>query len=173
MGVASALNQGFRWALEHGYHKIISFDQDSCPAPGMLPAMLNIFSAHNSDGKIAVVAPVIEDTKVKKRARFLRPKGKVFFEWIDCEDSILDNVTAVITSGALYDLKAYQQIGPFRDDFFIDYVDTEYCLRARQNGYKILVACNAFLEHRLGNQKKRFFLGQDHYPTFHSSFRFY
>jgi rhamnosyltransferase len=79
----------------------------------------------------------------------------------------------VITSGTLYDLQVYQQIGPFQDDFFIDYVDTDYSLRARQYGYRSMVACNALLNHRLGSRQKRVFLGGDHYPTFHSPLRWY
>ena len=41
----------------------------------------------------------------------------------------------------MYNLKIYKQVGLFRDDFFIDYIDTEYCLRIRQQGFNIIVAC--------------------------------
>ena len=172
-GVATALNQGFGWALEHGYRHIVAFDQDSLPAPGMIPAMLDVFSTYATDGYLGVVAPVIEDIRVGKRARFLRPNRAFFFEWVDCQGRVLENVSTVITSGALYDLETYQKIGPFKDDFFIDYVDTEYCLRARQHGYKIVVACDAHLDHRLGERQKRELLGYNHFPTFHSPVRWY
>ena len=73
----------------------------------------------------------------------------------------------------MYNLKIYQQLGPFRDDFFIDYVDTEYCLRAKKQGFDIIVACNAHLHHRLGNQQ-RFRVGPlELRPTFHSVIRWY
>jgi rhamnosyltransferase len=173
LGVATALNQGFRWALARGYSHIITFDQDSQPAPGMLPAMLEVFSAHAGDSRLAVVAPIIMDPLVKIRARYLRPKHKFLFERAFCDGGVLENVTFVITSGSLYDLLAYQQIGPFRDDFFIDYVDMEYCLRARQCGYQILVACGAYLNHRQGERQERVFGGFEHYPTFHSPLRWY
>jgi rhamnosyltransferase len=86
---------------------------------------------------------------------------------------VLEDITYVITSGSLFNLEAYKDIGPFRDDFFIDYVDTEYCLRARRCEYRILVACEARLEHRQGERQKRALAGSDHYPTFHPPVRWY
>jgi rhamnosyltransferase len=173
LGVATALNQGFRWALEQGFPYIVTFDQDSHPAAGMISAMFEVFATYSKDGRLAVVAPVVTDPVVSIQALYLRPKNRILFERASCDGNVLENVTFVITSGALYDLAAYRQIGPFRDDFFIDYVDIEYCLRAQQHGYRIIVACKAKLDHRQGERQKRVFFGRDHYPTFHSPLRWY
>ncbi len=173
LGVATALNQGFRWALEQDFQQVVAFDQDSQPAPGMIATMLEVFSAHAEDGRLAMVAPLVIDPIVNIQARYLRPKNKFLFERASCNGTVLTNVTYVITSGSLYDLAAYQEIGPFRDDFFIDYVDTEYCLRARQFGYRIVIACNAHLSHRQGEREKRALGRYDHYPTFHPPLRWY
>ena len=173
LGVAAALNQGFRWAIEHGYDYLLTFDQDSRPAPGMVHTMLDVFNSRSADCRLAVVGPAVEDPEVSAQAHYLRPKYSFLFEWSSCKGRVLDDVSIVITSGSLYDLDIYQQIGPFRDDFFIDYVDSEYCLRARRYGYKIVVACEAHLYHRLGDRQKRELLGRTHYPTFHSPLRWY
>jgi len=172
-GVAKALNQGFFWALEHGHSQVVTFDQDSHPAPEMLQTMLDVYSDHNRDGQLAVVAPKVVDTAVNIQTRYLRRRDSLLFERVSCDENVLENVTYVITSGSLYDLTAYQKLGPFRDDFFIDYVDTEYCLRAWERGYKIIVACRAQLNHRQGERQKRDLWGNDHYPTFHSPLRWY
>jgi rhamnosyltransferase len=172
-GIATALNQGCCWALEQGYSHLIAFDQDSYPAPGMVSNMLEAFSAYNGNGRLAVIAPVVMDPIVDIQARYLRPKNILLYERVSCEGNVLENVTYVITSGSLFDLTVYQEIGPFRDDFFIDYVDMEYCLRARENGYRVVVACKAFLNHRQGDRQKRVFLGSEHFPTFHSPQRWY
>lgn len=173
LGVATALNQGFRWALKHGYSQIIAFDQDSQPTPGMVPAMLKIFSAYAEVGRIAVLAPAVREPLVNIQSRYLRSKNSIFFEMAPCNEHVLENISTVITSGSLYNLAAYKQLGPFRDDFFIDYVDTEYCLRANQSGYQVLVACYAYLHHSLGERQKRVFMGRNYYPTFHSPLRWY
>jgi rhamnosyltransferase len=173
LGVATALNQGFRWAIEQGYDCLLALDQDSNPETGMIPVMLEVFSKYSLDDQLAVVAPVIYDPTVSFQSRFLRPKGKFLFERVSCQRKVLKNITYAITSGSLFDLAAYQEIGPFRDDFFIDYVDTEYCLRARKLGYRIIVACEAHLNHRQGERERRKLLGHDLYPTFHSPLRWY
>jgi len=173
LGIATALNQGFDWAIRHSYRYIIALDQDSLPEPGMANALSSAYESHPQRDKIAVVAPVVEDPSAGILARYLRPKHFLFFERKRCTEEILENVSIVITSGSMYNLKIYEQLGPFRDDFFIDYVDTEYCLRAKKQGFNIIVACNARLHHRLGNQQ-RFKVGPiEIRPTFHSVIRWY
>ena len=173
LGIATALNQGLQWAIAKGYHQIIAFDQDSQPMPGMVTALTDAFMANSKDGYLAVVAPVVTHPTVNIQARYLRPKNKLAFERVSCDGDVLENVTYAITSGSLFDLSVYQEIGPFQDDFFIDYVDIEYCLRARDKEYRTIVACNAYLQHHLGNQQQRKFLSRTFYPTFHSVTRWY
>jgi rhamnosyltransferase len=173
LGIAAALNQGFARLVNQGSDLVFVFDQDSQPAPGMVETILDTFYSHPQREQIAIVAPMIEDPVGGITFRYIRPHGHFFFERIRSDSQKLEDVTIVITSGALYNLKAYQNIGPFRDDFFIDYVDTEYCLRAKQNGYTIIVNCQARLQHRLGNQQKRRVGPLTMHPTFHSPLRWY
>jgi len=173
LGVATALNQGFSWAIKQGLDFVFVFDHDSHPAPGMVITNLNTFNSYPNRERIAIVAPMIEDPVAGIPASYLRPRGRYLYKRTTYTNRILEDVSIVITSGALYNLKAYQKIGPFRDDFFIDYVDTEYCLRAKQNGYNIVVNCNARLYHRLGNQQTRMAGPFTMHPTFHSPLRWY
>lgn len=172
LGVATALNQGFVWALKRGFDCVVTFDHDSFPQQGAIQNLRKVFVQANTN-KLAIVASVIEDPKVQKQARFLRARNKWMFERVFCERKELENISFAITAGSLYSLNAYQQIGAFQDNFFIDYVDEEYGLRANQQGYKIVVACDAKINHRLGEREKRNLLGRAHYPTFHSPLRWY
>jgi len=172
-GVASALNQGFSWAIDRGYGYILTMDQDSTPEAGMVEMLLDVYQRCPSSDRIAIVAPRIEDPSIPGRTRFLRPRGRFLFERSPCAGEWLEGVSTVITSGALHSLAVYQEIGGFREDFFIDYVDTDYCLRARMHGYEIVVACHARMYHRWGNRKRKVFLGVSSYPTFHSPERWY
>lgn len=173
LGIATALNQGFRLAIQMGCEYVITFDQDSIPAQGMTEAILNIYNIRSNRDKIAIIASVVENPDAGIMARYLRPKYHFFFERKYCTGQTLENVSIVITSGSMHSLKIYEQVGPFRDDFFIDYVDTEYCLRVKRQGFNIIVACNAHILHKLGDQKK-FELGPiEVRPTFHSSIRWY
>ena len=56
----------------------------------------------------------------------------------------------MITSGSLLSLPAYKVIGAFREEFFIDCVDLEYCLRARAHGFRVIMACKPLMEHSIG-----------------------
>jgi len=173
LGVAAALNLGFAWAIQHGYKHLVTLDQDSLPAPEMSEALLTSFERHPNREKLAVLAPVIVEELLHRPARYIRAKSHFFFERVTCESSYLRNVTFAITSGSFYNLQHFPNIGPFREDFFIDYVDTEFCLRAISSGYEISIACNAKMIHHLGNRQKKHFLGSEQYPTFHPPFRWY
>jgi rhamnosyltransferase len=61
-------------------------------------------------------------------------------------------VDVLITSGCLTDLILLKQLGGFLESLFIDYVDTELCLRSKLNGLKIVVSRNAILFHSLGRK---------------------
>ncbi len=52
-----------------------------------------------------------------------------------------------ITSGSLISLAAWQVVGGFRDEFFIDMVEADFALRLAQRGYRVILACRASIEH--------------------------
>jgi rhamnosyltransferase len=52
-----------------------------------------------------------------------------------------------------------EKIGLPRSDFFMDFFDMEYCLRARSYGYKIAVINEAELAHEVGNGRHVRILG--------------
>jgi rhamnosyltransferase len=61
----------------------------------------------------------------------------------------------LISSGSLISLKALERIGPFDERFFIEHVDTDWCLRARAAGYELLGVADARLDHRFGEEALR------------------
>lgn len=174
LGIAAALNQGFRWAIEHGHQYIIALDQDSMPAPGMLKALTEGREEHPNRDNLALLAPMIIEELVPHLPLYMRRKNNHFMpEYVPAKKGLLRNITITITSGSLYNLEIWQKLGPFRDDFFIDYVDTEYNLRAIQHGYEISVQCEARLIHNLGKRQQKKLLWKMLYPTFHSPVRWY
>jgi rhamnosyltransferase len=80
----------------------------------------------------------------------------------------------VITAGSLMSVQAHDTIGPFRDDFFIDGIDHEYCLRARSKGYRVLLSLAPHLVHSVGRrQVKRVLPGLQVVTVNHAPFRWY
>ena len=173
LGIASALNYGFEWAISQGYGCLIVFDQDSLPTSGMTEELLAVYEAHPNRDRIAILSPQIQDALTGERITYLKKRSAFSMERVSCQTDLLEDVALVVTSGSLNNLVAFQKIGRFRDDFFIDYVDTEYCLRAALHGYKIVVTCNAVLHHRLGSQQHKRIGSVILRPTFHSPLRWY
>lgn len=131
VGIARALNRAAEYALDQGFEFLLTLDQDSRALPGMVPALVN---CHGQG--IGLVAPLL-----LTHPGIARPEG------CTCRP-----VRTAMTSGSLLNLEAYRHVGPFRDDFFIDFVDIEYCLRLQRHGYRVLQTDRAHLEHHVGRR---------------------
>ncbi len=146
-GMARALNIGAERAIEQGYGFLLTMDQDSKAAPDMVALMLDCLDVRTLT-QIGIISPF----HVTKSGHL---PGKE-----ECQD-----VMTPMTSGCLLNLAAYRAVGPFRDDFFIDFVDNEYCLRLRKQGFDVCRANLARLEHSVGDTKKYGpFIATNHSP---------
>jgi rhamnosyltransferase len=137
IGVAAALNQGIEKASELGFRWVITLDQDTEVEPRMpetlleeyrlLPAGDALLGANYWDvhkGQMAV--PCCCSTRDPKERK------------------------TVITSGCLIPISLFRDIGSFREDYFIDSVDHEFCLRARAHGYRVFITCRPLMRQSVG-----------------------
>lgn len=176
LGVATALNQGVRAALDAGFRWAVTLDQDSTPLPGMVTELLQSLEDSESRASVAIVVPnVVHPAAPASTPVWLRPMRGMpfFFERVPAEEVDASGVTMAITSGALTNLSICRDLGYFWDDLFIDFVDFEYCLRARRKGFVILVSPQATLLHRLADKQHKYFLGIRLTPLFHPPARLY
>lgn len=172
LGVAAALNRGADWAQKRGCGWLVTFDQDSRPADGMLDAL---WARHRQLPKAAVIGPKIEEPDTAGSSyRWVRrnPRWPALFQRA-CDEPALEAVTMVITSGSLIQLSVWNEVGRFDEALFIDYVDIDYCLRVIRAGHSVAVAPAAVLEHHLGNRQRLVKFGRDFRPMNHPSFRHY
>ena len=183
-GVAAALNQGLSEALARGFVWAVTFDQDSRPAEGMVAALLKRGLGDSSHvaapvaTPVAVVGPAIVDENIPDVSyRFLRahPSLPLLPQRVGSGEGEagLENVTFVITSGALVNLAVFKLLGGYREELFIDYVDTDYCLRAKRAGYRVAVNGDATLFHHRGARRSVKRWGRTFRPTFYSPTRYY
>ena len=173
LGVAAALNQGMQLALAAECDWLLTLDQDAFPAGDLVACLLQAVWDHPEGARLAIVASRIEDAQVGIRARFLRRRFGPVFERAECRGDRLDDVALAISAGSLYRLDILSKLGGFREDFFIDYVDSEYCLRAQAAGYRVSVACRARVDHKLGSRRRATRAGLVFYPTNHPPQRWY
>jgi rhamnosyltransferase len=156
LGVASALNLGVERARALGFTWVLLLDQDSDLHDDMLASLIEVRAAYPQPAQVAVIgAGFGEDT----------PPAPPGVAWQEVE--------SVITSGSLIPLALHAAIGPFRDEFFIDYVDSEYCFRARAQGYRVLRTAKPLMSHTIGAPTRHDLLGKLKWTTNHSPDRRY
>lgn len=145
MGLSRAFNEVAPMAREKGYTWMITFDQDSIAATGMIAAMREYVNSNRCDEKIAIVAPVVNDIDNQKET------PEVYCSYYD----------KVIQSGAMHQLSIMEQVGGYDEGLFIYEVDTEYCIRCIINGFKIVKLNGALLMHNQQDEQveKKFIEG--------------
>ena len=163
-GLGAALNQGVAQARARGYDWAVLFDQDSLPLGDMAGSFSGILAAHPEPNRVAIIGCGFID-----RNRHPTP---VQLPVIPGEP-LWTEKKRVITSGMLLSLQAFEAIGSFREEFFIDTIDHEFCHRARLKGWRILKTATPLLAHSVGNYRRHRFLWFDVWRSHHSALRCY
>ncbi len=157
LGIATALNQGIERLIAMGCRSALLFDQDSEPSDELLIELpRTLATARMHDRRVALVGPAYEDARLGGVAPFVR-FGYLTLRRIQPEGVQPIDVDFLITSGSCVNLDVWRDIGPMDDALFIDFVDLEWCVRARSKGYSVLGAPALRLTHELGGEPVRFF----------------
>lgn len=136
-GLGFALNLGVHSAEENGATHVLFMDDDSRMEPGSVEALIEALG-EDSDGALGIVA-----------ARWITPVSEA-----PAEDL---RVMRVPTAGSLMPLRLFKDLGGFREDYFIDFVDYEFCSRVTRAGYGIRILPSAVLFQRPGRPIMRRF----------------
>ncbi|TCO58685.1 glycosyltransferase family 2 protein [Actinocrispum wychmicini] len=153
LGLAGALNLGWR-SLSPDCDAVLLLDQDSV-VPEQLVTQL---AAHLDTPSVGAVAPSPWDAE---RGSYIDPRTTLRPDVADRD--------AVMTSGLIVRRSLLDKLGGFREDFFVDCVDHDFCLRLRRAGYRIVQDKRVRLPHSLGDLREhRFLIGHvrvTHHPT--------
>jgi rhamnosyltransferase len=138
LGIAKALNIACQQAIIDGYEWILTMDQDSqfLNFTHFLSCAKKII---HQEKDIAIITP--------NHSHLTMPDTK------GCD--YIDKKEIVITSGNLVNLQIYQEINGYEEEFFIDMVDYDFCLKILEKNYKILFLSNHYILHELGTIYKR------------------
>ncbi|MGI8554006.1 MAG: glycosyltransferase [Dehalococcoidia bacterium] len=162
LGVAVALNQGIATASEKQFRWVLTLDQDTVVAPNLVANLVAEYSRANTKQNVAVIG---SNYWMGSSRRTELPFNRVRVETIERP--------YVITAGSLFSLAAVAEVGPFRDRLFIDYVDVEFCFRARSRGFLVLCLVSPFMWQPIGNTVTKSFLGRRMSSSHHSAERRY
>lgn len=152
VGLARSYNLAVAQARLDGAHHVLLLDQDSLPAPDMVPVLLAALRRlRHAGSRVAVVGPGYTDGKWAAPVGFVRRQGLalVAVDAAGRDDVAVDHL---ISSGSLIPLDAYDRVGGFEESLFIDYVDIEWCLRAASLGFECVGIPAARMRHALGDR---------------------
>lgn len=153
-GLAKAQNQGIELARQKGAGFVILFDQDSVPPADFVEGLMKCYEEQSKLHKVGEVGPAIRNMLKGCNEN----ESGVVFKGMTIKRIHVGKATEVnycIASGSLIPMTALEDVGGIEEKLFIDGLDLEWCLRARNKGYKIFQTSNTYLEHCLGDGTSR------------------
>ena len=172
LGIATAQNTGIERALELGAEYILFFDQDSTIPENFVQDMMDDYQLiSNQNINVGALGPRFID----ERYNFYYKTISISKHGLRTKHDVSNinepfNSTLLISSGSLVSVETLKEVGLMRDNYFIDYVDTEWCLRAESLGFKNYISAKAVMRHTIGDNVLKFkFIN----VPVHSAFRRY
>lgn len=135
-GVAAALNQGLEFALKQDLAWLLTLDQDTQCYPDMVEILGRTYEG-------CLPRPAVIGSN------YFDPLNLRLKVEVKDQTESLEQKT-VITSGSLVDTRVARQVSGFREDYFIDQLDHEFCLRVRSHGYRVVISRRPAMAHSVG-----------------------
>lgn len=153
LGIGAGFNAGIRFAIKNGFGLTLLLDQDSITAPGAVKCLLDVYGCFKESVRVGAVCSINVDLSQpvdsgpswfdEIKALYARLRGTP-------EKTGVPETFFNIFSGTMVSTSAVLEVGSIREDYFIDGDDREFCFRLRENGWSILVARAARIQHRVG-----------------------
>ncbi|EEZ4381539.1 glycosyltransferase family 2 protein [Escherichia whittamii] len=145
-GLAYAQNRGIEYAMSLGTQYLLLLDQDSILKDKFSENMKYIYTKYN----VGILGPSFYDPQNNKvyfgtcyKGPFIsrKPIGEV------------TDVTFVIASGSFFSSDVFKKIGGMKSELFVDYIDVEWSLRAKNMGYRVCMTNRALMAHTIGDSR--------------------
>lgn len=147
LGLGAAYNRCFERAQADGFDWVVTLDQDTDLHADYLTRLAAELEAAPSalagdpHRAIGVVGPA-----------FINP---ALPDQVEHRHGDLVAVEAVVSSGSLTSVDCWRATGGFDEKLFIDFVDTQFCLRAGAAGYAVVSVGVPLMTHGMGNTRKQ------------------
>lgn len=169
-GLGFAQNTGIKEAEKRRCSHVILFDQDSYLSRDSFEKLVECEKILiNNKIKVGAIGPICIDPITKTKYPITEYRGPFIVRKYLSDDELCQ-ASFIISSGSLIRIEVLKDIGLMKDDFFIDYIDVEWCYRAQSLGYKLYATNESVLEHIIGDARVNF-LGRS--ISMHSATRRY
>jgi GT2 family glycosyltransferase len=153
LGYVGGNNVGIRYALEHGADYVFILNSDTKMTANCLDELVKTMQ---SDRRIAIAGAknlYLENPKytwgkygiLNWGPMLVRTHGRFV---LDYPEASPQDVDWVIGNGCMMSREALETVGIFDEDFFQVNEDVDWCLRARNLGYRILYVDTAAIHHK-------------------------
>lgn len=152
LGIATAQNKGIEFAKTLNADFVLLLDQDSVLPKNMVGDLLSAYQdLIKQDKKVALVAPCFIDEKTGNLTKIFKHSKLLSNKVLPNQETYIE-VDYAIASGSLIAIDVLDSIGMMKDDLFIDWVDIEWCYRARQFGLLSYVIPSVIMNHSIGDE---------------------
>ena len=158
-GIARSLNDGLRFAEQHGARWLLTVDQDSRLPADYLPSLLLAATAAQEDLGPASVGAVAAGGIADASGSLGYPVTMT---------GAVATTQEVIQTGTLWSVDALLAVAGFDETLGIDAVDAAACLALRSSGLEIVLAPGVEIAHRIGSGRQVRVLGRDVLASGHS-----
>lgn len=170
LGLGAAQNIGIKKSLENNSEWVLLFDDDTEIPCKYIKDMFSEYKKFQNE-KITILLPKIKHKNSNKKTIYIEnDKG------IKIKTNIENNNNKILVgmaSGSLIKSEVIKKIGLFKEEYFIEYIDYEFCLRNIKNGYLNLLISKITLNQRVGNTKDIKIGGIIVSPSGHNPIRLY
>lgn len=152
LGYAGGNNAGIQWALERGYEWVLLLNDDAILASGALEALLETAQA---DPRVGFAGPLV--LHVEPQGMIQSAGGLMDARWRSShraqdepdrgQFAAAEPVDWITGCAILARAEMICQVGMLDERFFMYEEELEWCLRAKQAGWKVLFVPQARLTH--------------------------
>ena len=151
VGIGIALNDAVDYARKNGFTHLLTLDQDSYFLDGEFRRYMTAVRGYGED-----------EQTIFSVNYFIKSQQSSLYPVVDT----VDKVSSAMTSGTIYPVSLFEELGTFMEDLFVWGIDCEYCWRAARKGVPTVCFKNILLQHDLGYQKKKHrLLGKEVFPN--------
>lgn len=146
-GIAKAQNEGLLCAKAKGFDTVLLLDQDSILKPRLVSGLIEGFEeASQTFSRLASLSPRVICQFSGEHVKPFIQKPTETHQYFTC-------VPQVIASGMLINLACLEEVGLKEESLFIDGVDHEWCWRAGQANYRVVIDERVQMVHAQGDSR--------------------
>lgn len=154
-GIGYAQNRGIEHARQMGYVHVMLSDQDTEFPADCVAVLLRTHAELARKGeRVAAVAPAHANAFASDVPPFFLGLGTFWRDYVRAPSGVHE-ISGAIASGKLINMECVGDVGLMNEPLFIDWVDYEWCWRARSKGWKVFGVFDVTLHHHLGDRVVR------------------